>query len=99
VVGFGWGTKVGFVLWAKMTLLCLLGMFSFFQPSLGEIHDDLGSYFILEATDKAFSEEGICHSLHLKIKVLKGNDKSSTVPDCFNLVRHPKWWVSMSKCS
>jgi hypothetical protein len=56
-------------------MLCLLGMFSFFQPILGVSHDDLGSYFILEATDKTFPEEGIFHALHLKIQVLKGNDK------------------------
>jgi hypothetical protein len=47
-------------------LLCLLGTFSFFQPSLGEIDYDLGLYFILEVTDKAFPEEIICHSLPSK---------------------------------
>jgi hypothetical protein len=56
-------------------MLCLLGTFSFFQPSVGVIHEDLGSDFILEATDKSFSEEGIYHTLHLEIQVLKAIDK------------------------
>jgi hypothetical protein len=59
----------------KDDMLCLLGMFSCFQPSLGVSHEDLGSYFILEAIDKSFLEEGINHTLCAEIQVLKGNDK------------------------
>jgi hypothetical protein len=59
----------------KDDLLCLLGMFSFFQPSLGTSHADMGLVFILEATNKAFLEEGINHTLRSKIQVLKGISK------------------------
>jgi hypothetical protein len=34
-----------------------------------------------------------------KAKCSKEIIKSSIVPDCFNLVIYPKWWVSMSKNS
>jgi hypothetical protein len=35
----------------------------------------------------------------MKSKFSKEAIKSSTVPDCFNLVKQPKWCVSVSKCS
>jgi hypothetical protein len=75
VVGFGQGIKVGFFSLGQDDFLWLLGMLSFFQPSLGVSHDDLGLDFILEATDKAFSKESICHSLHAESQVLKENNK------------------------
>jgi hypothetical protein len=62
--GLSVGNKSGFFSLGKDDLLCLLGRLSFFQPILGEIHEDLGSNFILEAIDKTFSEEGICHTLN-----------------------------------
>jgi hypothetical protein len=73
--GFWEGNKSGFSSLGQDDLLCLLGTFSFFQPSMGVSHDDLVSDFILEATDKVFPEETIYHSLHAKIQVLKGNNK------------------------
>jgi hypothetical protein len=52
-----------FVVLGKNNLLCFLGTLSSFQPSLGASHEDLGSDFILEATDKAFLEKSIRHAL------------------------------------
>jgi hypothetical protein len=93
------GNKSGFSTLGQDDLLFLLGTFSFFQPSLGVSHDDLGLDSILEAMDKSFQEEGICHVLLSKIQVLKGNDKIFHYEDYFNLVRCPKWWVFVSKSS
>jgi hypothetical protein len=73
--GFWVGNKSGFFSLGQDDLLFLLGNFSFFQPSLGMIHYDLGSYFILEAIDKAFLEKSICYSLHLESDVIKGSNK------------------------
>jgi hypothetical protein len=44
--------KGRFVVLGKNNLFGFLGMLSSFQPSLGEIHEDLGLGVILEATDK-----------------------------------------------
>jgi hypothetical protein len=68
-------------------LLCLVGTLSGFQPSLGVSHYDLGSNFILEATNKAFPEESICHALHLEIQVLKGSNKIFDYSKLFQLVQ------------
>jgi hypothetical protein len=65
--GFRVGNKSEFSALGQDDLLCLVGTFSVFQPSLGVSHYDLGSYFILEATDKEFLEESIYHALHLEI--------------------------------
>jgi len=59
--------KIRFLVLIKNNLLFLFGTFSSFQPSLGVSHDDLGSYFILEAIDKTFLKEGICHALYYEI--------------------------------
>jgi hypothetical protein len=70
------GNKSKFSALGQYDMLCLLGMFSCFQPSLGARHEDLGSYFILEATDKAFSKEDICHTFCSKSQKLKCNNKN-----------------------
>jgi hypothetical protein len=61
------GNKNSFSTLGQDDLLCLLGTFSGFQPSLWASHEDLGFYFILEATNKEFPEEGICHTFRAKI--------------------------------
>jgi hypothetical protein len=53
------GKKIWFSILGKDNLLCFFNMFSSFQPSLGAIHEDLGTYLILYATHKTFTEEGI----------------------------------------
>jgi hypothetical protein len=68
------GNKSGFFVLGKDDMLCHPDTFSFFQPSIGASHEDLGLNFILEATDKAFPEEGIDHNLYLEIQVLKGSN-------------------------
>jgi hypothetical protein len=67
--------KRGFLVLGKNNLLCFLCMLSCFHPNLGASHEDLGSYFILEATNKAFMEEGIKHALCSEIQFLKCSDK------------------------
>jgi hypothetical protein len=67
--------KRGFLVLGKKNLLCFFCTLSCFQRNLGAIHEDLGSYFILEATNKAFMEEGIKHSLCFEIQFNKCNDK------------------------
>jgi hypothetical protein len=51
-VGRGRGTKDGFLFLGKNHLVGLFGMFSSFLPSLRESHENLGSDFIIKATDK-----------------------------------------------
>jgi hypothetical protein len=51
--------KRGIFVLGKMNLLGLFGTFSSFQPSLREIHENLGLYLILYATNKTFPEECI----------------------------------------
>jgi hypothetical protein len=65
----------GFAVLVKNNMVCFLGTLSSFQPSLGAIHEDLGSDFILEATDKSFVEKGMRHALVSKIQLLKCGDK------------------------
>jgi len=48
------GNKSDFFVMGKDDMFFLLGAFGFFQPNLAVIHEDLGSNFILEATDKEF---------------------------------------------
>jgi hypothetical protein len=55
-----------FVVLGKNNLLRCLGMLSSLQPIMGEIHEDLGSNIILEATDKAFLRKSIIHALYSK---------------------------------
>jgi hypothetical protein len=74
-VGFSVGDKCGFFALGQDDMLCLLGMISGFQPNMGVSHDDLGTNFILEATNKSFPKEIIYHALHLKSQVLKGSNK------------------------
>jgi hypothetical protein len=69
------GNESGVYTLGKYDVLFLLGTFGFFQPILGVSHDVMGSDFILEATNREFPEEGIYHSLHSEIQVLKGSDK------------------------
>jgi hypothetical protein len=63
--------KRGFAVLGKYNILCFFGTFSSFQPSMREIHEDLGWDFILEGTNKAFLEKGISHVLHSEGQVLK----------------------------
>jgi hypothetical protein len=51
--------KRGFFVLGKNNLLGLFSMLSSFQPSWREGHENLGLYFILETTNKAFMEEHI----------------------------------------
>jgi hypothetical protein len=67
--------KIGFLVPGKNNLFCFLCTLSSFQPNMGVSHEDLGSYFILEATIKEFMEEGIKHALCSEIQFLKCNDK------------------------
>jgi hypothetical protein len=66
------------------------GTFSIFQPSLRVRHEDMGSNFILYATDKVALEEGIYHALHFDVQVLKEVIKSCIMPNFFILVKWPK---------
>jgi hypothetical protein len=52
-----------FVVLGKNNLLRFLGTLSSLQPSLGVSHENLGSDFILEATDKPFREKCIIHAI------------------------------------
>jgi hypothetical protein len=60
------GNKGGFFGLRRDNMLFLLSSFSYFQPTLGVSHEDMGTYLILEATDKSFSEKSIKHSLHVE---------------------------------
>jgi hypothetical protein len=76
------GNKIGFNSLGKYDTLCLLGTFILFQTIIGVRHEDPCSYFILEATNKQFLEEGINHSLHSKNQLFEGSDK---IFHCFRL--------------
>jgi hypothetical protein len=52
-------------------MLGFLGALSSFKPSMGVCHENMGTNFIFEATDKAFPKESIWHALCSKIQVLK----------------------------
>jgi len=73
--GFRVGNKSDFSSLGQDDMLCLLGTFIFFQLSPREDHYDLGSYFILEETDKKILEERIYHAFHSKRQVLKESKK------------------------
>jgi hypothetical protein len=60
---------------SRDNMLGFLSTLSIVQPSLRASHEDLGSNFIFEATDKTFPEEGIRHSIHSKSQVFKGRYK------------------------
>jgi len=97
--GFRAGDKSGFFSLSQDDLLFLLGTLSGFKPSMRESHDDLGMNsslrpLIKHSMKKSFFIPSIQKSMCSKVEI-----KSSSVQDCFNLVRHPKWWVSMLKCS
>jgi hypothetical protein len=47
----------------KNNFMSFFGILNSFQPSLGESHENLGSYVILEATDKTFWKKSIKHAL------------------------------------
>jgi hypothetical protein len=51
--------KIWFLVMGKQDLVGFLGTFSIFQLILGVNHEDLGLYFVIYSTDKAFHEEGI----------------------------------------
>jgi hypothetical protein len=52
-----------FVVSRKNNLLIFLHTLSSFQPSMGEIHEDLGLDFIPKAINKPFLEKSIRHAL------------------------------------
>jgi hypothetical protein len=54
-------------------LLFFLTYFSIFHPTLRVSHEDVGTDLILEATDKAFSEKIIRHSLCVESQSLKSS--------------------------
>jgi hypothetical protein len=83
----------------RYNLLCFFISFGILHPTLRPSHEDMGLNFILEAADKTLSEKGIRHALCSKIRCSKAAIKSSTVPNCFNFVKWPKWLVSVSKHS
>jgi hypothetical protein len=56
--------KGRFAVLRRDNVLGILNMLSSFQPSVMEIHEDVGSNFIFDATDKTFTEEGIIYALH-----------------------------------
>jgi hypothetical protein len=51
--------KGGFAGLGGHNMLGFLGSLSSFQPSLGACHENMGTNFIFEATDKAFPKESI----------------------------------------
>jgi hypothetical protein len=57
--GFRVRMKGGFAGLGGYNLLCFLGSLISFQPSLGACHDNMGTNFIFEATDKSFPKESI----------------------------------------
>jgi hypothetical protein len=86
-----------FAVLGNNNLLGFIGTLSRFQPSLGASHQDLGSNFILEATVKEFLEKVSYMPSVMKDNCSNEVINSSIVLDCFNLVKHPKECVSMSK--
>jgi hypothetical protein len=88
-----------FVVLGKNDLLIFLGTLSSFQPSPGASHEDLGSDFIFEVTDKEFLEKNLDTPSVLKDNFSNAAINSSTVPNCFNLVRQPRECVLVSKWS
>jgi hypothetical protein len=89
--------KRGFSVLDKNNLLCFFGTFSSFQPSLGVSHD-LGSHFILYATDKTFPEEDMCHALCVESKVLKGSYKVFHFAKLFQLGQMNSGCLYQSVC-
>jgi hypothetical protein len=57
--GFMVGSKGGFVGLVGDNLLGFLGSLSSFQTILGVCHENMGTNFIFEATDKEFPKESI----------------------------------------
>jgi hypothetical protein len=57
--GFRERRKGGFVGLGGHNMLGFLGSLSSFQPSLGACHENMGTNFIFEATDKEFPKESI----------------------------------------
>jgi hypothetical protein len=51
--------KRGFLVLGKNNLMCLFSTLSSFQPSWRVAHENMGSDFILETTNKSFMEECI----------------------------------------
>jgi hypothetical protein len=57
--GFRERRKGGFSGLGGYNLFGFLGSLNSFQPSLGEFHENMGTNFIFEATNKAFPKESI----------------------------------------
>jgi hypothetical protein len=57
--GFRERRKEGFMCLGGNNLLGFIGSLSSFQPSLGAFHENTGTNFIFEATNKAFPKESI----------------------------------------
>jgi hypothetical protein len=55
--GFRARRKGGFARLGGLNILGFLGSLSSFQPILGACHENMGTNFIFEATDKAFPKE------------------------------------------
>ena len=81
----------------RYNLLCFFSSFGSLHPTLRPNHEDMGPNFILEAVAKTLSEKASDMPSVLKARCSKASVKSSTVPNCFNFVKEPKWLVSVSK--
>jgi hypothetical protein len=57
--GFREERKGGFVGLGGHNMLGFLRSLSSFQPSMGEVHENMGTNFIFEASNKAFPKESI----------------------------------------
>jgi hypothetical protein len=75
IIGFRARRKGGFAVLGGDNLLGFLGSLSIFQPIIGACHENMGTNFIFEATDKEFPKESIRHALRSEIQVLKCGNK------------------------